>query len=213
MDEIADLSAKGQAGLLRVLQERAYEPVGGHRTINVDVRIVAATNRPVTGTTKFRSELYYRLCGLPLYVPPLRERGRDVLELAQAFLDDDWRGWRWRIEPDAAQVLLDCDSPGNVRQLQSLARLIQADADAAVLDLALVQSAFGALGISLHASPAAPVMTMKVTKALHALTVLQACGGNKTRAAATLGISLPTLRAHLRELETHSVAQKRRRAA
>jgi transcriptional regulator with AAA-type ATPase domain len=214
LDEIGDLSRKGQASLLRVLQERSLEPVGGHRTVSVDVRIVAATNRALVGTSRFRPELYFRLCVLPVHVPPLRARGRDVLELAQAFLDDDSRGWRWGIEPDAADALLDCDWPGNVRQLQSLVHLIQAEADRPVVDLALVQSAFGAMSFTPRArSAAAPMMTLKRSRALHALKVLQACGGNKTRAAGALGISTPTLRAHLRDLDAAEPAPTRRRAA
>ena len=214
LDEIADLSAKGQASLLRVLQERSLEPVGGHRTIEVDVRIIAATNRPVIGTSRFRSELYYRLCVLPLHVPPLRERGRDVLELTQAFLEDDWRGWHWSLEPDAAHVLLTCEWPGNVRQLQSLVRLIQADAESPVADVSLVNGSLAALGITPRAKTAGgSTLTMKASRALHALRVLQACGGNKTRAAAQLGISVPTLRAHLRQLDAPPMVQIRRRAA
>jgi transcriptional regulator with PAS, ATPase and Fis domain len=214
LDEVGDLSRKGQASLLRVLQERTFEPVGGHRTLSVDVRLVAATNRPLTNPARFRPELYYRLCVLPIHVPPLRERGRDVLELAEAFLNDDWRGWRWQIEPAAVQAFLGCPWPGNVRQLQSLLRLIQADADIPLVTLDMVRGALAAVGLAGDASTAAAdLMTMRMARARHTLNVLQAHGGNKTRAAAALRISVPTLRAHLRPLEGDRTRILRRRAA
>ena len=134
-DEVTELSPKGQVSLLRVLQERVVTPVGGHRTVPVDVRIIAATNQaldPLVADGRFREDLVYRLRVLPLRVPPLRERGADVVELAQVFLEDDPRHWPWDLRPAAAEALRACDWPGNVRQLQSVMHLVRALASSPV---------------------------------------------------------------------------------
>ena len=214
-DEVTELSPKGQVSLLRVLQERAVTPVGGHRTVPVDVRIIAATNQaldPLVADGRFREDLVYRLRVLPLLVPPLRERGADVVALAQVFLEDDPRHWPWDLRPAAAEALRACDWPGNVRQLQSAMHLVRALASSPVVDLPLVEQALTDLGVRVPA-PSERSLTAKEMAARHALTVLQSCGGNKTRAAARLGISLPTLRARLRHLDVPRIAQNRRRAA
>jgi transcriptional regulator with PAS, ATPase and Fis domain len=214
-DEVTELSPKGQVSLLRVLQERVVTPVGGHRTVPVDVRIIAATNQPLdplVADGRFREDLVYRLRVLPLRVPPLRERGADVVELAQVFLEDDPRHWPWDLRPAAAEALRACDWPGNVRQLQSVMQLVRALASSPVVDLPLVEQALADLGASVPA-PSERSLTAKEMAAHHALEVLQSCGGNKTRAAARLGISLPTLRARLRHLDVPRIAHTGRRAA
>jgi transcriptional regulator with PAS, ATPase and Fis domain len=214
-DEVTELSEKGQVSLLRVLQERTVTPVGGHRTVPVDVRIIAATNQaldPLVADGRFREDLVYRLRVLPLLLPPLRERGTDVVALAQVFLEDDPRSWPWELRPAATEALLDCDWPGNVRQLQSAMHLIRALASSPVVDLPLVEQALTDLGVRVPA-PSERSLTAEEMAAHHARTVLQSCGGNKTRAAARLGISLPTLRARLRHRDGPRIAQHRRRAA
>ena len=120
LDEIGDISPGMQAKLLRVLQERAFERVGGTETLSVDVRVIAATNRDLkkrVAEGKFREDLFYRLNVLSISLPPLRERRADVRPLAEHFL----RGLRpaARFAPDVLEALERYDWPGNVRELRN----------------------------------------------------------------------------------------------
>jgi Nif-specific regulatory protein len=126
LDEIGDLSAHTQVRLLRVLQEREFERVGGTDTVKVDVRIIAATNRnlEVMMTTEgtFRQDLYYRLNVFPIHIPPLRERRTDVLELANFFVEKYSKANRKyvrRISTPAIDMLMSYHWPGNVRELEN----------------------------------------------------------------------------------------------
>ena len=125
LDEVGDMGMSTQVKLLRVLQEQAFERVGGTDTLNVDVRIIAATNRDLEGAIRagtFREELYYRLNVLPISVPPLRDRSGDVPLLAQYFLEKHARESGKNIEgfgPGAMEVLVSYEWPGNVRELEN----------------------------------------------------------------------------------------------
>jgi two-component system response regulator AtoC len=125
LDEISEISPKVQAKLLRVLQEREFERVGGNKTIKVDVRVIATTNRNLFQFMKkgeFREDLYYRLNVFPLFVPPLRERGGDVVLLAKSFAQRFSRKHGIKLagfEDEATRALLAHDWPGNVRELQN----------------------------------------------------------------------------------------------
>ena len=126
LDEVGDMPLPMQAKLLRVLQEREIERVGGNETIKVDMRVVAATNRDLVKACEqdaFRADLYDRLNVVPLHIPPLRARREDVPLLARHFLElaakaNDRPGMR--IEDDAIQVLVAYSFPGNVRELRNL---------------------------------------------------------------------------------------------
>jgi PAS domain S-box-containing protein len=126
LDEVGELTLPAQAKLLRVLQEREFERVGGSRTIRVDVRVIAATNRDLAEMVRqgaFRSDLYYRLNVFPITLPPLRARAGDVALLAQHFLERFARKLGKKltaIEPESLQRLLRYDWPGNVRELQNV---------------------------------------------------------------------------------------------
>ncbi len=126
LDEIGDMSLKTQAKILRILQERRFERVGGHRTIEVDVRVIAATNKDLEEEIEqgnFRQDLYYRLNVLPFHVPPLRERREDIPLLTQHFLAYfcSQEGRRIKtIAPDALEVLMNYSWPGNIRELKNL---------------------------------------------------------------------------------------------
>src|SRR5262249_9916995 len=125
LDEIGDMPPETQAKLLRVLQERAFERVGGMRPIAVDVRVVAATHRPLEDEVRrgrFREDLYYRLRVVEIELPPLRERREDVPALAQRFLERVVE--RLGLEPrrlgeSALARLVAHEWPGNVRELQN----------------------------------------------------------------------------------------------
>jgi len=124
LDEIGDISAAFQARLLRVLQERAFERVGGNRTVHVDVRLICATNRDLEDMVRrgeFRSDLYFRINVIPIYLPALRERRADIPALVDHFIKrfNDENQRRVAMSPEALNILMSCQWPGNVRELQN----------------------------------------------------------------------------------------------
>ncbi len=124
LDEIGDISPAFQTKLLRILQEGEFERVGGTRTMKADVRIVAATNRDLEDAVaqgEFRADLYFRICVVPIVLPPLRDRAGDIRPLAQVFLDqfNKANGTDVRFAPDAFDVICKCKFPGNVRELEN----------------------------------------------------------------------------------------------
>lgn len=125
LDEIGDLSPQTQVRLLRVLQEREFERVGGTETVKVNVRIIAATNRDLEDMVRdglFRQDLYYRLNVFPIHVPPLRERRTDILELANFFVEKyskENRKYVRRISTPAIDMMMSYHWPGNVRELEN----------------------------------------------------------------------------------------------
>ncbi len=125
LDEIGEIPLAVQAKILRVLEERAFERVGGVQTVQVDVRVVAATNRDLelaAQRKQFRDDLYFRLSAFPITIPPLRERGKDVLALAENFLQQFCREFKkppLRLSPAVQQALAAYRWPGNVRELQN----------------------------------------------------------------------------------------------
>ena len=124
LDELGEISASFQTKLLRVLQEREFERVGGNKSIKVDVRLIAATNRNMeedVAKGTFRADLYYRVNVVSIFLPPLRERREDIPLLIEYFLDkfnkDNER--KLSISPEAVDVMLKCNWPGNVRELEN----------------------------------------------------------------------------------------------
>jgi len=123
LDEIGDMALKTQAKILRILQEQKFERVGGSKTISVDVRIIAATNKDLEKEIKkgnFREDLYFRLNVIPIEVPPLRERKEDIPLLINEFLMEYSKGKTKKIEEKAVKALCNYDWPGNVRELKNL---------------------------------------------------------------------------------------------
>jgi DNA-binding NtrC family response regulator len=129
LDEIGEMDPNLQAKLLRVLQEREVTRIGGNAVIKLDVRIIAATHKDLAEevkTGKFREDLYYRLLGLPIHLPPLRERGNDVIVIAKHFLDqfaNDNQMRKFKITQEAQEKLLQYPFPGNIRELKSIIEL------------------------------------------------------------------------------------------
>jgi len=125
LDEVGELSAAAQAKLLRVIQEKKFQPLGASRVVSVDVRIIAATNRILeddVAAGRFRADLYYRLNVFPLYLPPLRERGSDIILLADHFVlkyNKEMGKSVKRISNDVLEALLSHSWPGNVRELEN----------------------------------------------------------------------------------------------
>jgi DNA-binding NtrC family response regulator len=129
LDEIGEMDPSLQAKLLRVLQEREVTRIGGNQVIKLDVRVIAATHKDLAEEVKggkFREDLYYRLLGLPIHLPPLRERGNDVLLLAKYFLDhfaQENQMNKFKISAEAQEKMLQYPFPGNIRELKSIIEL------------------------------------------------------------------------------------------
>jgi DNA-binding NtrC family response regulator len=123
LDEVSELSLLTQAKILRALQEREFVRVGGTKTVSVDVRLISATNKnleELMARGGFRSDLYYRINVVPLTIPPLRRRKEDILLLAQHFLEKHTGGAKKRISPEAMDILVAYDWPGNVQELENI---------------------------------------------------------------------------------------------
>jgi DNA-binding NtrC family response regulator len=217
LDEIGELPLAIQAKLLRVLEERRFERVGGTQSIDVDVRIVVATNRNLQKLVEeklFREDLYFRISAVPMTIPPLRERGNDVLLLADHFLDKFSREFGkpgLELSAEARDRLLNHRWPGNVRELQNTLEraVILADGssihadglhlpspkpDAERLPAGMLPENFSWEGTLEEVTSRAAGL---VEKAFLENTMRE-CQWNKTRAAEKLGISPKTLLAKLR---------------
>ena len=213
LDEVGDMSLKTQAKVLRALEEQRFEPVGANHTIQVDVRVVAATNKNLQVEIErgnFREDLFYRLNVVPFYVPPLRDRIEDVPLLAEHFLNEFTHSYgrkRKELTPEALQVLREYHWPGNVRELKNLMERIvimnpQVRIDARHLPpLAVRKPAVERAPdhyASLHDYREAAERDYISRK-------LEEAGGNMTRAAELLGLERSNL---YRKMKTLGIAPK-----
>lgn len=214
LDEVSDLSLSAQAKLLRVIQDLAVERVGGHGTRRVNTRIIAATNRPLSDLTSrglFRADLYYRLSGVEIHVPPLRARRQDILELASYFLERHRHTRDLSLSPQAQEALSLHPWPGNVRELERLMERAVALAEADRIELddlpAAVRGEYDeTLGPSL-----AKDESFRTWGSRYAKLVWERCGRNKRRACRILDISYHTLTAYLRYADRHGPGSGRQR--
>ncbi|MHC1724506.1 MAG: sigma-54 interaction domain-containing protein [Syntrophobacteraceae bacterium] len=199
LDEIADISARMQVDLLRVLEEKRFYRVGGESPIDVDFRVVAATNRDIKQaieTGAFRSDLFYRLNVISIQVPPLRDRKGDVPLLAQYFLERFSHETKKNVDSlsrEALDFLNGYSWPGNVRELQNAierAVVLCKRRQIGVDDLSFLQT--GAPGISTD-------LTVEQMVQIHIERVLKARDGNISKAAEVLGIHRSTLHKKLKE--------------
>ncbi len=197
LDEIGDMPLELQVKLLRVLQEREVERLGGG-TVHINVRVICATSKNLkkrVATGQFREDLYYRLQVIPIEVPPLRERGQDVLELCDFFLEEysQERGTPFLLTKDAKMALAGYRYPGNVRELKNILERVSVLAPAPTIQLwdlpFEVQGADGRDGTSNYTLNHAVAQAEK--KCI--LQALLKTGNNKTEAAAVLGISRKNL--------------------
>ncbi len=209
LDEIAELSLATQAKLLRVLEDRTFERVGGNAPITVDVRVIAATNRRLRDEVqagRFREDLYYRLAVAEIHIPPLRERIADIPLLVDAFLtqleEEHGRGVRG-VSRAVVDRLMRYQWPGNARELRNvLENMVVFARSGAILQVedlppALREpAAVPANGQSLHVRVG---MSMDEVERLMIERTLEAVGGNKERAAATLRIGARTLYRRLKQ--------------
>ena len=211
LDEIGELPLGLQPKLLRALQARRVRPVGSDRELPFDARIVTATNRDLDEMVqegRFREDLYYRLCVIQLEVPPLRERGSDVLLLARHFLEriasragKDVRG----VSNEAAELMVDYRWPGNVRELYNcMERAVALTQEHEVQPEDLPRRLRPAPAAALQ-EPVPEVVElepMHVVEARHIRRVMEATGGNRSQAARVLGFDRKTL---LRKLKRYDL--------
>ncbi|HET9409522.1 MAG TPA: sigma-54 dependent transcriptional regulator [Candidatus Sulfotelmatobacter sp.] len=207
LDEIGDVPPATQVKLLRVLQEREFERLGGTKTIKVDVRLIAATNRDLRAALEegtFREDLYYRLNVVPIDIAPLRERKEDIPELARLFISQFCSDSNKPIESisrEAMQVLVNYHWPGNVRELQNIMERACALARGPVLE---------ASDIHIDARPARAAdagnhflpegMTLEQWEDEMIREALKRANGNKSQAARLLGLSRNALRYRLSKI-------------
>ncbi len=218
LDEISEIEPEVQVKLLRVLEERRFERVGGAATIEVDIRIIAATNRDLkrdVESGRFREDLYYRLDVVGIRMPPLRERGSDISLLSNAFIQTFAKQNSRtvsRLEPAAAAALQAYSWPGNVRELRNTIEKMVVLSRGETLTLEDVppniRSEGGAVSAvapvsGIPAPPPPPEATAGESLAelekRNILAALAAAGGNKSKAALALGISRRTLHRKLNE--------------
>ena len=216
LDEVSEISPQVQAKLLRVLQERELERTGGNRTIKVDVRVLATTNRHLEQSIErkeFRQDLYFRLNVVPIFVPPLREHREDIPHLVAQFMQCFTRKHGVRvagISPACMAAVQAHHWPGNVRELKNVierAVILCGDGE----DLQTDHLGFATSSHAPAPSPAVGSTTAPASSAMdeglslpelekrQILLVLERCNGNRTHAAKKLGISIRTLRNKLHE--------------
>jgi DNA-binding NtrC family response regulator len=209
LDEIAEMVPGTQVKLLRVLQERTFRRLGGRVEQAVDVRVLAATNMdPIAAIRdgKLRDDLYYRLNVFTIDLPPLRDRKEDLPLIIQAFIDEfnirDRRQVR-AVTPDAMRMLEMYDWPGNVRELRNVIERATILAKGELIEPVHLPR-FGPAARTVESSTGvtiAPGMTVDEAERKLILATLEASGGNKTRAAEMLGISLKTLHNKLNRMK------------
>jgi DNA-binding NtrC family response regulator len=212
LDEISEILPAVQAKLLRVLQEREFERVGGNRTIRVDVRVIATTNRQIEQSVEdksFRQDLFFRLNVVPIILPPLREHREDIPVLAETFLKRSARKHGIEVHgmsKDCLKALMAHTWPGNVRELQNaIERAVILCSEGSVLEPAhlgplradlLTGADSGATGVF---GPDGELLSLVEVEKRQILAAIKRCQNNRTHAARALHISIRTLRNKLRE--------------
>ena len=206
LDEIGDMSIELQSKLLRTLQEGEIERLGGTKVIHVDVRIIAATNqdlRQAIESGTFRQDLYYRLNMIPIHLPPLRARQKDILILAEYFLQKHSKAHKQPvrlISQKARELFMQYDWPGNVRELEySILRAVLFAEGDVILPKHLPEEMQSAAHQQVESVPVG--LTMKEMERELILKTLERMEGNRTRTAEILGISLRSLQYKLKHYE------------
>jgi len=201
LDEVSELSPQAQAKLLRALQDLTVERVGGMGGHRVDTRILAATNRGLATLVKqrlLRPDLFYRLSGVEIRVPPLRERRGDILELAQHFLERHRSTRVLALSDAAAEALVTYEWPGNVRELERLIEGAVALVESDVIEMEDLPLTVGGDYMSVLMPSVRRDDTMRAWGSRYATLVLARCHGNKRETCRVLGISYHTLASYLK---------------
>jgi DNA-binding NtrC family response regulator len=215
LDEIGDVPLTVQVKLLRVLQEREFERLGGTRTLKVDVRLIAATNRDLREALEqhtFREDLYYRLNVVPIDIPPLREHKEDIPDLVKLFLSRfaaESGKQITAIAPEALHVLTDHYWPGNVRELQNVIERACALANGSVLGSSDIRLDAQRAKAANSSEPVLPEgMTLEQWEDEIIREALRKADGNKSQAARRLGLSRNALRYRLSKIGIADDAEK-----
>jgi transcriptional regulator with PAS, ATPase and Fis domain len=207
IDEVAEMSPGMQAKLLRVLENGTYRKVGGTEEHTADVRVIAATNKPLEEEQKagrFREDLFYRLNVISIPLPALKDRREDIPELVEHFLTTRQLGKvRCRVEPVALAALVACDWPGNVRELANVIERAQILAEGAAITPDDLPDNLRSAPRPESDAPAGPD-DLDAVERRHVAEVLAKAGGNKVRAAKALGVSR---RALYRLLDKHGLRE------
>jgi transcriptional regulator with PAS, ATPase and Fis domain len=211
LDEIGDLSVAAQAKLLRVLEERRFERLGGSQAVDVDFRLVSATNRPLEQLVRegqFREDLYYRVNAFAIRLPSLRERSADIPLLARRFLarhcdSRDMPADAMTVSPEAMERLAAYPWPGNIRELDSTIARAALSAQGRVIQA--TDLTFLRIAGSGERRAAAPLASLRDAERAHIARVLEAVDWNKKRAASILEISRGTLYRKIDEYDLHPV--------
>lgn len=205
LDEIGDMSLNMQVKLLRVIQEREFERVGGKARIRTEARIMAATNRPLRELVErgdFRQDLYYRLNVIHIDVPPLRDRREDIPLLVDHLLlklNLELNKKIGRIQMRALRLLTELDWPGNIRQLENTLRRALVRTHGDVLSEEAVEDALRDISKAASQSSSSPIKSLDDMEKEHILNALKIAGGNRGRVCDLLGISRPTLQRKIRK--------------
>jgi two-component system, NtrC family, response regulator AtoC len=214
LDEVGELPQSAQAKILRVLQQREFERVGGTETLHTDARVISATHRDLpreVAAGRFREDLYYRLNVARIVIPPLRDRPEDIPPLAEHILRRVERRHGWgdlSLSPEALLAIRERPWPGNVRQLENtLARAVLVARGRTILPEHLdvdesLDPAFPAAGDTAEPIPLRALLAEVERRAIH--RALLACGGNRTKTAERLGISRRQLFDKIREYDLHA---------
>jgi transcriptional regulator with PAS, ATPase and Fis domain len=207
LDEIGDMSPAAQAKILRAIEERKIERIGGNRPRAVDIRVLTATNQQLKDAVKvgrFRTDLFYRLNEVHVAIPPLRERKEDIPHLANYFIKQYNRQYEKvvsRISDAAMSFLLRHEWPGNVRELKHVVKcaMLMADGDTIWIDHFPVDmhaespSEDAQDAIETRADEFLEMLTLDEVEKRHILRILESTGWNKSKTAKILSISRPTL--------------------
>ena len=212
LDEIGELPLEMQAKLLRVLQEKEVRPVGSNEKVNVDVRVIAATNRDLEAAYRagtFRKDLYFRLNVVTVHIPALRERRSDIPMLVHHFLDRYAHGANMQVTAAAMKSLLQYDWPGNVRELENCVARAVTLGDREIIDVADLPPSIRSEqpDASSSATDAASLSTTALAEMerMTILRVFEQANGDKALAGRMLGISRATL---YRKLKRYNIAVK-----
>jgi two-component system response regulator AtoC len=213
LDEIGELPLEMQAKLLRVLQEKEVRPVGSNEKVNVDVRVIAATNRDLEAAYRagtFRKDLYFRLNVVTVHLPALRDRRSDIPMLVHHFLDRYARGENLQVTPAAMKGLLQYDWPGNIRELENCVARAVALGDRHIIDVsdlppAIRMDSTSPVTTSLQDTAAISTTALAEMERMTILRVFEQVQGDKALAGKMLGISRATL---YRKLKRYNIPMK-----
>lgn len=217
LDEVADLPQSMQVKLLRAIQERAIKPIGEHRELPIDVRILSATHKDLNREVeagRFRQDLFYRLSVIPINVPPLRHRREDIPVLTELFLDriaENWQTERKTLSTPALERLAAYDFPGNVRELENILErtvTLSESAEISPDELALPKEppqTPASVASTIRVEPAADttdlIENLQINERQAIVQALEENRWNRTAAAKQLGLTLRQLRYRLEKLD------------